>query len=468
MYLLSKFQKLRNKNGLIKIIESIADHNQIEWKWSKSKVKIAKDESWMFIPHLKSILKKLDLYKDLENYEQYRMKALMALYFAYNGECSYKESYKRGRKLIELNSKNKIISGKDLALLLLQHVYVSIYCGKTSDIVKNAENCLMICETEKNTDHFKIGAMMYLSRYYFDFEPNYEKANKLLEECFELKEKISKEDWDIVMCVFANQIYRGYESYYINDRKKILGAIGYLKQALKYKGFVKNYRKEKIREMPLDKSVFLMYAIEMMINISRGYNAIGDFKKALENELDIEYMYDLLDKQGIRFYSQEFQFNMVHGEILLKLGKIQEALEFLNETLSNMGSISSKIDLFQAYVTRAEINIKMSNFEEAIKDCNKALKIEKLHSNYYLLGKCRCIYLKMQANYKQKDFDKCRSDLGEFFNNAKELLKNLNVNKKNFALNFEDYNNQKISHINESMKKAGIFLDKLIKPDAFS
>ena len=467
LYLLTKFSREQNKKGLTKIIESLADHNQIEWKWSKSKTKMAKAESRMLIPHLESILKKLNVYKDLENYDQYRMKILMALYFAYNGECPYKESYERGRKLIELNSKNKIITGKDLALLLLQHVYVSIYCGETFDIVENAKNCLKICETDKNTDHFKIGAMLYLGRYYFDFDPNYEKANRLLDECFKLKEKISKEDWDIVMCVFANQIYRGYEAYYINDREKIVSAINYLRQALKDKGFVKIYRKEEIKEIPLDKTVFLMYAIEMMINISRGHNAIGEFEKALENELDIKYIYDLLDKQGIRFYSQEFQFNVIYGETLLKLGKIQDALNMLNKALINTSNISSKIDLFQAYVSRAEINMKLGKFEETIKDCNEAMNIEGLYSNYYLLGKCKCVYLKMFANYKQKDFDKCRNGLKEFFNDAKKLMKNLITIKKIFDLNLENYDNQEISNMEESMNKARSILNKLIKPKVF-
>ena len=306
LYLIRRFSKTKIDKSLADIIDSIAAFNKIEWKWSKSVEKLEKEKSRLLIPHLESILNKLDSYRDLENYNNYRLKILMALYFAYNGESSYKESYKRGKELIELNSKEKIIRGKDLALLLLQHVYVSIYCGETSDIAKNAEECLKICEGIENTDHFKIGARLYLSRYYFDFNPDYEKAKKLLRESLELKDSISEKDWDIVMCVFANQIYRGYEAYYTNDKNKIKEAIGYLKQALKEKGFCESYRKTGVKKVSLDKTVFLMYVIEMMINISRGYNVIEEFDKALENELDIAYIYDLLNKQGICFYSQEF------------------------------------------------------------------------------------------------------------------------------------------------------------------
>jgi hypothetical protein len=190
-YLLSKFG---SENRTEKIINSMADHRKIEWKWSKSEIKIAKEESRMLISHLESMLKKLDVHKNLGNYEQWKMNILIALYFAYNGECSYKESYERGKQLIELNSKNEAINGKSLALLLLQHIYVSIYYGETNDVVKNAENCLKICESENDAGHLKIGTMLYLSRYYFDFEPNYEKATKLLDECFKLKESISEKD----------------------------------------------------------------------------------------------------------------------------------------------------------------------------------------------------------------------------------------------------------------------------------
>ena len=223
------------------------------------------------------------------------------------------------------------------------------------------------------------------------------------------------------MCVFANQIYRGYEAYYTNDKNKIKEAIGYLKQALKEKGFCESYRKTGVKKVSLDKTVFLMYAIEMMINISRGYNVIGEFDKALENELDIAYIYDLLNKQGICFYSQEFQFNTIYGTTLLRLGNIKEANDILTKALNNVENVSSDIDLVAAYVAKAEVNIKLGNYEKAIEDCDKALKLKNLYSNYYLLEKCKSLYFRIVANYKLNLPNKCKKDFYEFSLEAKKL-----------------------------------------------
>ena len=93
-----------------------------------------------------------------------------------------------------------------------------------------------------------------------------------------------------------------------------------MKQSLKEKGFERSFRSQGAKEIPVDKNVFIMYAVEMLINVARGYNAIGYHKTALAHELDIKYIYDLLRKQGRSFCSQEFQFNVVHGETSLLKG----------------------------------------------------------------------------------------------------------------------------------------------------
>jgi tetratricopeptide (TPR) repeat protein len=201
---------------------------------------------------------------------------------------------------------------------------------------------------------------------------------------------------------------------------KYIVATVYLQDALKAKGFIENYRKNKAKDIPIDKTVFIMYAIEMMINISRAYNMGGDFNAAFENEQDIKYIYRLLHKRGIRFYSQEFQVNTVFAETLLRQGKIKEAYKVLTTALGSE-SISSSMDLFCAYVSRAEANVLLRKYDEAIEDCKKALEITNHYSHYFLITKCKCIYHMIFAYYKQRRFTECMESFADFWKTAKKL-----------------------------------------------
>lgn len=460
-YLLQRLPSENIRTILTKIVDALAVYNQIEWKWSKSERKMPKDQARLLIPHLESMLAKLEAYTCIEHIDEYKLRILMTLYFAYDGEISYKESYKKGRELIAINAKKKVITGQDLVLLLFHHIYVGVYSGETSDIASNAIEGISICEQIKDSDHLKMVSMLYLVRYYFDFASDYEKAKELLQKIFKFKEKLSHHDWDIVMCVFANQLYRSYESCYINDKQKMFESIGYLQQALKDKGFTENYRKDGIKEIAVDKSIFIMYAIEMMINISRAYNMIGDFDTAFENELDIKYIYELLSKHGIRFYSQEFQFNRVHGETLLRKGEIEEAHKVLSAALAS-DSISSEIDLFCAYVSRAEANIALGKYDEALKDCDSALNVKEQCSNYFMLKKCKCIYLQVEAYSKKGNFAECKKSLEEFWVTAKKLSESLkkNSDKKPYA----DIDVTKSCEgLGKNMETAKRFLDEICK-----
>lgn len=221
--------------------------------------------------HLESMLRKLE---SVEN-DDVKVKLLTTLYFALNGRRTYNELYKMGKEVIELNEKSNTLSDRDLAILLLQHVYISVYGGEFSEIEKHAKKCIELCENIETAGNLKMGAMLYLTRYYFDFAGEYDKGQEILNQVFEFRKTIKPEDWEIVKCVFASQIYRSYEAYYVDNKDKILEAIGYLKQSLKEKGFERSFRSQGAKEIPVDKNVFIMYAVEMLINVARGYNAIG-------------------------------------------------------------------------------------------------------------------------------------------------------------------------------------------------
>lgn len=103
----------------------------------------------------------------------------------------------------------------------------------------------------------------------------------------------------------------------------------------------------------------------MMINISRAYNAIGDFDKAYENELDIKYVQKLLDEKRIRFLSQEFQFNTGYGKTLVHKGMTDDAEKVLTDAFENE-NISSDTDKFYDSVAKAEADLALEKYEEIL------------------------------------------------------------------------------------------------------
>ena len=110
------------------------------------------------------MLRKLE---GVEN-DDVKVKLLTTLYFAMNGRRTHNELYKMGKEVIDLNEKSNTLSDRDLAILLLQHVYISVYGGEFSEIEKHAKKCIELCENIETAGNLKMGAMLYLTRYYFD------------------------------------------------------------------------------------------------------------------------------------------------------------------------------------------------------------------------------------------------------------------------------------------------------------
>ena len=144
-----------------------------------------------------SMLNKL---KNIEN-DDVKVKLLSTLYFALNGRRTYNELYQMGKEVIDLqvidlqvidlNEKSNTLSDRDLAILLLQHVYISVYGGEFSEIEKHAKKCIELCENIETAGNLKMGTMLYLTRYYFDFAGEYDKGQELLNQVFEFKRQLS-------------------------------------------------------------------------------------------------------------------------------------------------------------------------------------------------------------------------------------------------------------------------------------
>ena len=131
-----------------------------------------------------------------------------------------------------------------------------------------------------------------------------------------------------------------------------------------------------------------------MINVARGYNAIGYYKTALINELDIKYIYDILRKHHYIFRSQMFHFNMVYGETLLRKGDFKEAYEALSNAINEKSSMSSEMDLFCTYINRAEVLVELERYIDARSDLDEAVKLSEKgplpKSNRYEMLKSKC------------------------------------------------------------------------------
>ena len=134
------------------------------------------------------------------------------------------------------------------------------------------------------------------------------------------------------------------------------------------------------------------------------------------------------------------------------------------KALDNIENISSAIDLMSAYVAKAEVDIKLGCYETAIEDCEKALNVTNLCSNYYLLEKCKCLYLKIVANYKLNLKDELKKDLSDLYLNAKKLSENLMKTGLNYKLEFEN-ELQNSDSIEDSLRNMQSFLNNFVKLD---
>ena len=156
-YLLSTLPEDERNARLNDVINSVFVFKQIEWRWSKSDQKLFQDEIEELSFHLSSMLRKLE---NIEN-DDVKVKLWTTLYFALNGRRTYSDLYQMGKEVIELKEKSNTLSDKDLAILLLQHVYISVYGGEFSEIEKHAKKCIELCENIETAGNLKMGAMLY-------------------------------------------------------------------------------------------------------------------------------------------------------------------------------------------------------------------------------------------------------------------------------------------------------------------
>ncbi|EAR16456.1 TPR repeat protein [Robiginitalea biformata HTCC2501] len=113
----------------------------------------------------------------------------------------------------------------------------------------------------------------------------------------------------------------------------------------------------------------LFYRALSKSNINDNYGAIEDYEKIIR----LKSNYPLRVAKIATVYNNK-------AYALVKLGKIQEALPFVETALE-----MDKSEWF-IWDTRGEIHYELGNYKESISDLTKAIKIEENEHSYYLRG----------------------------------------------------------------------------------
>ena len=85
----------------------------------------------------------------------------------------------------------------------------------------------------------------------------------------------------------------------------------------------------------------------------------------------------------------------MHGETLLLKGEFKEAYEVLSTAINDKKHMSSEMDLFSAYIYRAEILVEMERYVDAQADLDVAIKMSekgtlpKSKRHEMLMAKCK-------------------------------------------------------------------------------
>jgi tetratricopeptide (TPR) repeat protein len=253
---------------------------------------------------------------------------------------------------------------------------------------------IKICSQTKGADNLKIRAFCELFRLYFqqgniDISLNYlEKAQKLV---FNSK----NQKWFLALKVWLYAYY--YHQYYINHYV--------LKKEIQRLFHIYNEILGDCELMDYDIKHKLYFACCIIKDLAVVYNRLQQYDNALKCVHDFSTKFNQLE--GINAQMLKCSLDVEQGYALLRTNKLEEANSILTDILENRKQFVEKDanKMFDAFVYRSEINIRLEKFQDSFRDCEKAIKsIGSSITNFATLMKIICYYNMAVVCYKQKKY----------------------------------------------------------------
>ncbi len=445
-YLLNLIPENERDKIIGKIVDAMTPYECLMWySYNNQERQLSYKEINAIIPHLESLkntINSMPLVKSEK--EKYIVRIMLALLYAYVPESNEQKMRKLSEEIIQRNK--GFIKGYDLAALFLEHTYCGI--GSLSDKdEKYLKKSIELC-TQLKANHLLAITYIYLSLY-FSEKKEIELCRHFLRESMKLANEIKTR-------MLLNYRYCEVSLSLCSSKKELEEVINYTLETLKILGashfFYKT--KEKYGDRVEGASKNCIAALRRIL--VRIYNSLGMYDDAIENYNEAFYFYEKRKENGNRIpVKRETALDIEHANTLLRVNKISESKDKLEQAIKVKVEHNYNHGLFQAFIYKAEADLRLGKLNDAYGDCLNALKYKDKSEAYSIhLLHMRLYYIMAIAKYKFGDSKKAIECFKMFINLAKIWFSNRSDNSSGYegTLDEEIFSTSKNTRIEDYFK----------------
>ncbi len=419
MHLANILTNAEKKSFFEKIIKIMTPYSSILWeKYKTYPCRMEKNALYELETHIKSMINDLKmLHLPISEENKHITKLLLAIGFIY-GENNYLQAKHYLNKALKYNGNNGYIGDYEYAIALLILGYTCVSIDEFDNAKLWLNKGLEFCSTLKDSEILKAYGFLYLGRCYAKTNEFYT-AIELLEKALNVVYD-NQRSW---IYNTASQICLGlsntYADHYINNKKNMDKAIDYAEESFEKLG-LKNYLYKNIKDINeyTDDSIGDCYCC-----LIKAYNRAGEHDKAQKYALYYYHLYEKFFRKDEHIFDKA-RVDIEYGYTLLRKGKLNSAIDILNNVISKKEELNDNYYLFHALVSRTEALIRLNKFEEAYSDFKYATsKKGKSTDHYTKLAFCTSLYHAFIIKYKQKDYRLAFEHFSEFCRSIKEFCK---------------------------------------------
>ena len=421
-YLLNLIPENERNRVIGKIVEAMTPYECLLWySYNNQEMQLSYKEISAIIPHLES-LKSTIISMPLgeSEKEKYIVRIMLALLYAYVPEANEQKMRELAEEIIQRNK--GFIKGYDLAALFLEHTYCGI--GYLSDKdEKYLKRCIELC-TQLKANHLLAITYIYLSLY-FSERKEIELYRHFLRESMKLAEEIKTR-------MLLNYRYCEVALSLCSSKKELEDVLNYTLETLKILGVSHFFYKTS--EEYADKGASKNCIAALRRIMVRIYNRLEKYDDAIENYKEASYFYAKRREKGNRIpIKRETALEIEHANTLLRINRVSEARNKLEQAIKAKVEHSYNHGLFQAFIYKAEADFRLGKLGEAYDDCLNALKYkEKSESNFMHLLNMRLHYIMAITKYKLGDSRKAIEYFKTFVALAKIWFSNYSDNNSGY------------------------------------
>ena len=400
------------------IVNAMTPYEYLLWySYNNQEKQLSYKEISAMIPHLESLKSTItSMPLDESEKEKYIVKIMLALLYAYVPESNEQKMRELAEEIIQRNK--GFITGYDLAALFLEHTYCGI--GYLSDKdEKYLKKCIELC-TQLKANHLLAITYVYLSLY-FSEKKEIELCRHFLRESMKLANEIKTR-------MLLNYRYCEVALSLCSSKKELEDVLNYTLETLKILGVSHFFYKTNEEYIDNGASKNCIAALRrIMVRI---YNRLEKYDDATENYKEASYFYAKRREKRNRIpIKRETALEIEHANTLLRINKISEAENKLEQAIKVKIEHNYNNGLFQAFIYKAEADFRLGRLNEAYNDCLNALKYkEKSEANSMHLLSMRLYYTMAIAKYKIGDSKKAVEYFKAFIALAKIWFSNYSDN----------------------------------------